>query len=229
MGKKLFFDYDIDQRQEKNMNNPNILGPLDILTSGQKESLKLKHLKKGDILYREGDQPHGLYFLQKGLLGLTMLSESGAESLVRIFPEQSFCGHRSLIAQEEYHASAVALKACEILFIEAQAANKLLLENNELLMFFSRCLARDLKIAESRFNDMIGKRAYQRVVDSIVFLKHKNSQFPWTRREIGEFCGVKMETVSRILSELEENGLIKKEGRSIKIIDEAKLLNSYSS
>lgn len=202
---------------------------LEGLDEEQKKSVVTKHLKKGEYLYHEGESPHGLYFLNSGLLGLTMLSETGVESLLRVFPEGSFCGHRSFLASENYHASAVALRKSEVHFIEASLANKILKTNQQLLYFFCQSLAKDLKIAESRFNDMVGKRAYQRVVDALVFLKNKNKDFPWTRREIGEFSGVKMETVSRILGELEDKGLIEKEGRSITIIDEERLLHSYSS
>ena len=40
-----------------------------------------------------------------------------------------------------------------------------------------------------------------------------------TREEIGSYLGLKLETVSRLLSRLVDEGLIRAEGRSIKLLD----------
>jgi CRP/FNR family transcriptional regulator, anaerobic regulatory protein len=44
-----------------------------------------------------------------------------------------------------------------------------------------------------------------------------------TREEIGSYLGLKLETVSRLFSRLQEEGLISVTGRSIRIIDIAML------
>ena len=200
--------------------------PIELLGEEQKSKLIKRQLKKGDALYNEGETPQGLYFVSSGLLGLTRLSENGAESLLRVFPAKSYLGHRSYLASEPYHATAQALMASEVLFVPKEIARDLLINQPELLLSISIQLATDLKVAETRLNDMVGKRAFCRVTEALVFLKHKNEDFPWTRREIGEFSGVKTETVSRVLSELEELGHIKKEGRQILIKDEEALLQA---
>lgn len=199
--------------------------PCDFLSDDEKKLVVRRQVRKGDVIYREGEEPRGLYYVCKGLFGLTLLSESGAESLVRIFPACSYLGHRSFLAEENYHATAQALKNSEIIFFPKDTAHKILMEQPDVLLGIARLMAVDLKIAETRLNDMVGKRAYARVAEALIFLKHKNEEFPWTRREIGEFCGVKTETVSRVLSELEEQGHIKKEGRLIKIVNEEALID----
>jgi CRP-like cAMP-binding protein len=198
--------------------------PCDFLSEEEKKTVLRREVKKGDVLYREGESPRGLYYVCSGLFGLTLLSENGAESLVRVFPSCSYLGHRSLLADENYHATAQALKTSEVIFFPKEIALKLFKQNPNVLLAIARLMAIDLKNAENRLNDMVGKRAFARVAEALIFLKHKNEEFPWTRREIGEFCGVKTETVSRVLSELEDQGHIKKEGRLIKIINEAALL-----
>lgn len=200
--------------------------PMSLLSEEQRKSVVHREVKKGDVLYREGEQARGIYYVCKGLFGLTRISENGTESLLRVFPSCSYLGHRSFLAEEPYHASAQALKNSEVFFIPHDIAAKLLLSCPELLMVLSRLMAKDLKIAETRLNDMVGKRAFCRVTEALIFLKHKNEDFAWTRREIGEFSGVKTETVSRILSELEDLGHIKKEGRQINILNEDALLEA---
>lgn len=194
------------------------------LTEDQRKRLISKTYKVGETVYREGEYPKGMYFLKSGILALTYISENGTESLLRVFTNCCIFGHRSYLSKGTYHATATVLKESEILFMDESLSNEILEENHKLVLNLARNLAIDLKNAENRLRDMVGKRASQRVIESLLFLKHQTPDFAWTRREIGEFCGVKTETVSRALSDLEGKGFIHREGRSIEIIDEEKLI-----
>lgn len=200
----------------------------DILKEEDLQRFVLKTYNKGIPIYREQENPKGLYFIKEGLVSLTQSNSSGVESLLRVFPAGSFFGHRSFLAEEPYHATSTPLKKSEIYFIPNDEARLLLEKYPNLVLGFAQTLARDLKVAENRFMDLVGKRAFCRVTEAIIFLKHKNESFPWTRREIGEYSGVKTETVSRVLTELEESGYIEKEGRQIILKNEDELLERVS-
>ncbi len=196
----------------------------ELLTDDQRKRLVSKTYRVGEKVYSEGESPRGMYFLKSGILALTYISVNGTESLLRIFTNCSIFGHRSYLSQGNYHATATVLKEAEILFIDEALCQEILTTNNEFLLRMAKNLSIDLKNAENRLRDMVGKRASQRVIETLIYLKHQTPDFPWTRREIGEFCGVKTETVSRALSDLESKGLIAREGRSIEIVDEEKLI-----
>lgn len=179
---------------------------------------------QGATIYNEGEKSRGLYFIKEGLVSLITLSESGVETLLRIFSPCTFMGHRSLLAEETYHATAVTLKPTKLLFIDKEVASKLIYEDKELMSHFLHVLAKDLKRAEIRIKDSMSKRVSGRIIESLVFLKNRYPAHQWTRREIGEYCGAKTETVSRVLGELEKRNLIEKHGRDIIITDENALL-----
>ena len=192
------------------------------------ESKKLVHgktYKSGETIYNEGECPKGIYFLEDGLVALTYISINGAESLLRVFTQGNIFGHRSLLASEAYHASAVTLKESRVLFVPKENAERVLRKNPELMMRVIKTMALDLKNAEIRLRDMTGKKVSGRIIESLIFLKHRNPEYSWTRREIGEFCGAKTETVSRVLGQLEKKSLIKKDGREIILLDEEGLLD----
>jgi len=44
-----------------------------------------------------------------------------------------------------------------------------------------------------------------------------------TREEIGSFLGLKLETVSRLFSKFQRDGLLQVEGRTIKLLDRTSL------
>ncbi len=204
---------------------------LNIFDSLPEELIKrstLLHLKKGEFLYQKSQLPAGVYFIRSGLMALTDISPNGSESLLRVFGKHFFIGHRSFVANEEYHANALALDECEILRLPLADIHEISETYPEMLVHITQLLARDLRIAEERFNDITGKRVKSRIIESLIFLKQRQPNYVWTRREIGEFCGATTETVTRTFSLLEKEGLIQKNGRDITIPSTEKLLDYKS-
>ena len=183
------------------------------------------NIKAGDLLYSKGETADCFYFIKDGLLALIDTSPNGAEILLRVFGNNFFIGHRSFIANEEFHASAEALKDSIVYKLPFISANDLLDQSPNILLHITQMLARDLRMSEERLNAFNGKRVASRIIDALVFLKQRQESYQWTRKEIGEFCGAKTETVTRTLSTLESLSLIEKDGRSIVIPDLQKLFD----
>lgn len=181
-------------------------------------------LKRGDFLYQKGDPANGIFYIKDGLIALVNISPSGHESLLRVFTNNFFIGYRSFIASDEHHASSQALTDCVVYRLSINSLDSLKINYPDVLMHISQMLARDLRIAEERFNDLTGKRVLSRIIDALIFLKQRKGDYPWTRREIGEFCGATTETVTRSFKKLENEGLIQKEGREVIVKDMEKLL-----
>lgn len=186
---------------------------------------KEEHFNKGDVIYNKGDKASGIYYIKKGIIGLINLAPNGSESLLRVFGEKFFFGYRSFMVGEEYHASSVALTDISLVYFPFESAEDVLAKCPNMLLHISQMMARDLRNAEERFNDITGKRVINRVIESLVFLKKRQPEYQWTRREIGEFCGAKTETVTRVLTKLEAAGYIEKLGRDIVIKNVYKLLD----
>jgi CRP-like cAMP-binding protein len=184
-----------------------------------------KNIIKGDYLYEKGGSPSGVYYILDGVVGLINLSMNGNESLLRVFSDKFFIGYRSFLSHENYHATALALTDLKVLFIPIDNPESLLKLDPSAVLHISQMLSRDLRISEERFNDITGKRAINRIIESLIFLKQRQPNHSWTRREIGEFCGAKTETVTRVLTTLEKEKLIKKDGRIISIVNIKDLLD----
>lgn len=184
----------------------------------------VKKFHKGDTIYNRGEDSGGIYYIDHGLVRLINLSPNGNESLLRIFGEKFFFGYRSLISNEPYHATAIALTEVTLTYLPFKDVQHILDKFPQLLVDLSKVLCVDLRVAEDRLNDITGKKVIHRIIEALLFLKHRYPEYQWTRREIGEFCGAKTETVTRALSDLEKNNLIKKIGREIQILDNEKLL-----
>lgn len=184
-----------------------------------------KTLKRGEIIYHEGDFPSNIYFVEEGLVGLFHISETGKETFLRVFGNGSVFGHRSYFAEEDYHATSMALSETKLVFISKDECARICEENFGLLRKMTSVLAKELGVAELRLSSLQDKSANKRVSESMIYLKMKYPGHVWTRKEIAEYSGTTFETVTRVMGDLEKRGLIEKIGRDFKILDEQLVLN----
>ncbi len=181
--------------------------------------------KKGEVIYYQGDTPQNIYFVHEGIVGLFHITESGKETFLRIFTSGSVMGHRSYLAKEQYHASSVALEKTSLIVISRDECERICLEEPQLIMNLAQIMAKDLGSIELRMSGLSDKSVTKRIVDSLLFLKLRHPHHIWTRKEIAEYSGSTFETVTRVMTQLTELGLIEKQGRDFKIIDNKKLIS----
>lgn len=176
-------------------------------------------LKRGETVYRQGDQPRGLYFVGSGLIGLVKLGTSGKEHLLRFFKQGQFFGHRSLFSKEPYHGSTIALEPTKLKLVPLDAIQTAIGQHPRMLMDVVQVLSRELRRCEDQHVMILDNQINARVAQSLVYLKDLHPQHNWTRQEIANFCASTVSTVIKSLAELEALGLIRQDGRSIQIID----------
>lgn len=177
-------------------------------------------LKRGDFVYRQGDQPKGIYFVKKGLVGLVLMgAHSGKEHLLRFFRQRQFFGHRALFSQEGYHGTTVVLEPTVLKLVPKAVILGALEKHPELLKNVVGVLAKELRRCETQHVMILENEILIRVAQSLVYLKDLHPDHHWTRQEIANFCASTVSTVIKALAEIEKRGLIFQEGRSIKILN----------
>lgn len=186
---------------------------------------KTLEFKRGDIVYKEGDSPQGLYVVERGLVGLVLLgSESGREHLVRFFKPGQFFGHRALFADENYHGSTSILESTTLKMVPKSDVLAVLKRFPELYREIAVALAKELRQSELQGLMILENQILPLAAQSIIYLKELHSDHKWTRQEIANFCGSTTSTVIKALAELEKMGLIYQDGRAIEIADREGLL-----
>jgi len=174
-------------------------------------------IKKGESLYNQGDEAKGIYFVRKGIVGLKHVTPSGCEHLLRFFKCDHFFGHRSLLIQEPYYATAIALEACDLLFLPKQESLALLEREPHLYKALAQVLAEELKRAELQRVLISENQILARTAQSLIYLKELFPDHNWTRQEIADFVASTPTTIIKALAELESRGLIDQIGRRIEI------------
>jgi len=184
-------------------------------------------LKKGDSLYRAGDTFSALYAVRLGSLKTTVLAEDGREQVSGYHMLGDIIGLDG-IGTDRHGCQALALEDTEVCVLPCERLEDLARDlpslQHNLYQFLSREISRDHNImlllgsmrAEERlavFLLNLSDRYRRRGYSSTEFVLRM------TREEIGSYLGLKLETVSRLFSRFQEEGLIQVQGRAVKLLD----------
>lgn len=188
--------------------------------------------KKGQVIFYEGNHVNGLYCIYKGKVKLTKLGESGKEHIVRFAKASDILGYRSLLSNEAYHATATAIEDCWICIIPKEKVIQLMREDPKLSLDMLQLLSKDLKTAEQLLLNVSQKTVLERVAESIIILQRtfgyeedgKTVAASLTRSEIADIAGTTTETTIRMLSQMNDEGVIKIVGKKIEINNLSRLI-----
>lgn len=187
-------------------------------------------LKRGDSIYLQGDTPKGIYFVNKGLVGLVLTgSGSGKEHLLRFFRQGQFFGHRALFSNEGYHGNTVALEPTVLKLVPKNVVLNVLEKNPFLYKDVVLVLANELRRCELQHVMILENQILGRIAQALVYLKDLHPDHNWTRQEIANFCASTVSTVIKTLAQLEEFGYISQEGRAITILNRDALISLQDS
>jgi len=182
-------------------------------------------ISRGSYLYEAGQNPEGIFAIETGLIGLTAICANGNEVLLRLFGPNQYFGHRSIMAEEPYHATATAMEICKVRKLRKDHLFTLMQNDFALCRSILKTLARELKHQEDRLCTLAEKPVASRIAEGLIYLTSIDEDHKFTRMQIAEYCGTTEPTVIRTLARFEKEALISQIGRKIKIINREALLN----
>lgn len=193
------------------------------------DALRVRLLKKNQVLYHEGDTPAGLYVLISGRCKTIKIGEDGRELLTAILSKDDFFGVNSLLSGEDYAESAVAMDDISYCMLPKQQVDDLLSKYADISARFIKLLANNIHDKEEQLLQMAYQSVRKRMAVLLLFLSEDKSHeslgawLPVSREEMASMAGMASETVSRILSDFTSERLIQKDKKLIRIIDRTKL------
>ena len=183
-------------------------------------------IKKGEIIFEEGEAVNGVYCIKDGICKLSKLSENGKDQIVKMVVKGQLLGQRSLINDESANLQAVALNDMEVCFIpKSEIMNDL--QNNPKFSFdVLKDMAHDLKESDDIIVNMAQKSVRQRLAEALVYIHNSFGTNPdgtlsvlLSREDYANIVGTATESAIRVLSQLKKEGLITTVGKYIKIED----------
>ncbi|MBM1107366.1 Crp/Fnr family transcriptional regulator [Aurantibacter crassamenti] len=216
-----------------------IIRQFNSLRAMSKEELKIvsdtkitKTLKKGEVLFEEGEKLDGVFCVRDGVTKLSKLSPNGKNQIVKLASKGEVIGQRSVIAEESTNLSAIAVSDMKVCYIPKNAIVSTLDSNPNFALEVLRHMAHDLKEADNVIVNMSQKTVKQRIAEAFMYLKNNYGEddngflaLSLSREEYANVVGTATESCIRIISEFKKKGLIKSSGKKIGIINEKGLLN----
>jgi len=181
-------------------------------------------VKKGEVIFEEGEALNGVYCVKEGLCKLSKLSSNGKDQIVKIVVKGDLLGQRSLITGETANLQATALNDMELCFIPKTEIVHDLLTNSKFSFDVLKEMAHDLKEADNLIVNMAQKTVRQRLAETIIYIHDSFGTNPdgtlsvlLSREDYANIVGTAVESAIRVLSQLKKEGLISTMGKRIKI------------
>ncbi|QET04395.1 helix-turn-helix domain-containing protein [Cupriavidus pauculus] len=182
---------------------------------------------RGERLFRAGDHFRSLYALRSGSVKTVTSDTCGGEHVTGFFMAGETLG-LGAISTDAYDCDAIALEDSSVCVIPFGPMEALCRELKPLQHQFHRLLSTEI-VRESRQMTLLsGMSAERRVAAFLVDLSRRLQQRGYsprsltlrmTREEIGNYLGIKLETVSRAFSRFQREGLLHVDGKRVELFD----------
>ena len=176
-----------------------------------------KSFDKNEIIFEEGNLPTHYYQIIFGEIKMSNYNDDGREFIQGIFYKEQSFGEPPLFLNQNYPANAITVDDSEILLLPKQSFMKLLEENPAISLKIIENLAQRLYYKSVMAAEMSTQEPEHRILKLIDtgiayfnFKKDENGYLiNFTRQQIGDLTGLRVETVIRTLKMLEKKGVLK--------------------
>jgi CRP/FNR family transcriptional regulator, anaerobic regulatory protein len=184
-----------------------------------------RRVRRGETLFRAGDRFEAVYPIRLGFFKSRVTADDGREQVTG-FPMPGDILGFDAISTGQFQCDAIALEDAEVCVVPFDRLELLSREFTALQHQLHRVLSREI-VRDQGVMMLLGTmRAEQRIATFLLNLSQRLQQrgfsprefiLRMTREEIGNFLGLKLETVSRAFSKLQDDGIISVEQKRLRI------------
>lgn len=191
-----------------------------------------RRFDRNQVIFYEGDLGGSLYIIAKGTVKIVMMADDGREHILGLLHEGDFFGEISLIDGRPRSATAIAQEKVSIVMVSRDDFIRLLRENPEMSLKIMVTLCERLRKTDKHVESLAFLSAPGRVAQVLLNWCERHAEgastdivipHKMTRQEFASIAGTSRETLTRVLMDLQDDGLIRLEKSEIHIIDRYKL------
>jgi CRP/FNR family transcriptional regulator len=186
-----------------------------------------RRVKRGEALFNGGDPFSSVYAIRSGFFKTTLLNDDGREQVTGFYMAGELLGMDG-IGSGHHHGDAVALEDCEVCVMPFALIEDIGREIPALQRNLQAVLSREI-VRDRGVMMLLGSmRAEERLATFLMNLSRRfqrrgyspnDFHLRMTREEIGSYLGLKLETVSRLFSKFQDEGLIEVQQKHVRILD----------
>jgi len=186
-----------------------------------------RRVKRGDALFNAGDGFNALYAIRSGFLKTTVINDDGREQVTGFHMPGELLGLDG-IGSGKYNGNALALEDAEVCVLPFSLVEELGREIPTMQRHLHAVLSREI-VRDHGVMMLLGSmRAEERLAAFLLNLSKRfthrgyspsDFNLRMTREEIGSYLGLKLETVSRLFSRFQDDGLIEVQQKHVRIVN----------
>jgi DNA-binding response OmpR family regulator len=194
---------------------------------------EIRKFRTKDYIYEEGQIPRWLYYVVSGKVKSFKVNDFGKELITKIYDEGEFFGYYSLLKEETYPDSTMAMLDSEIRLIPKDDFSLLLFNNRDFAAQFIKILAKEAEDVKQQLLDLAYSSVRKKVANALLIMAEKELKedsgaqvvIQATRDDLSAIAGTAKETLIRTLSDFKAENIIAIDGHKIKILSPESLRN----
>ena len=197
---------------------------LTLLEAGKTEQM----YKKGEIIFREGAFPSGIFYITAGKVKKYKVDKDGKEHIIYVANTGELLGYHAILAEGRYPDSAAALEESKIAFIPKEDFLQVLQRSESLPKRLLKLLSHEFGVLANSLSLFTQKTVRERLALQLIVLREKYKvnfepgmpvEINMSRDDLANLVGTVRENVVRVLSEFKEKGIVSTSGRKIIVLD----------
>lgn len=186
-----------------------------------------RRVKRDQSLYRMGDDFNTLYAIRLGHFKTYQLNSNGSHQITGFQMAGELLG-MDAIGSGRHQCEAVALEDSEVCEIPFSQLEDLFQDMPVLLRQFHRIMSKEISREQGVMLALNNMSAQQKLAAFLVNLSSRyvtrgysatRFQLRMTREEIGNYLGLAVESVSRLLSNFKKTGIVDVNHRDLELLD----------
>ena len=183
--------------------------------------------RKGETICKQGTFVSNMLFIKKGLTKI-FLENGHHPTILSVESDGYFIGLQSLFSNNVFHYSVEALEDTELCLVDINVFRELIRENAEFAARIIEYINNDMVKTYNRFHSFTQKQIHGRFAELLLYLKNEvYQQNPFalsiSKKDMAEIISTSNESISRLCSELKNEGIINEKGHELTILDEERL------
>src|SRR5579883_1181320 len=186
-----------------------------------------RRFSAGELVFAEAEPCAGLYVIEAGNVRIFKSSAGGREQVLAIDGPGSSIAELPVFDGGNYPASAQAITDCSLLFVSKKDFQALCLQHPEVALKVLRVVGARLRRLVGIIEELSFTTVRHRLASLLLRFAREGKRtaegvevtLPVSNQELAAQIGTVRELVSRNLSRLQSEGLIKMDGRSVILCD----------
>lgn len=187
-----------------------------------------REANRGDVVWRSGDEPNGLYCLLSGCVRAETSQSKHGPAMLTIFHAGSWIGEAEILAGTGRITTMTALRDWSSAFLSRRAIMSLARDYPELWRGLGYLAADHLYLAVAGINDLMIRSSSDRLAGVLLricgarvpaFATAINSDLDVTQSELAELCNLSRSTVAGLLEDFERRALVQMHYGRLKLLD----------